>query len=83
MTIIFISHDLNVCRHLCDEVVVLKDGAVCETGPTLRVFDAPEHAYTRQLLTAAPAFSASHLQEFGAGAGATQMREGKPHNEHS
>lgn len=47
---IFISHDLQVVRTLCHQVIVLKEGAVVEQGECRRVFDAPAQAYTRQLL---------------------------------
>ncbi|WP_039058718.1 microcin C ABC transporter ATP-binding protein YejF [Enterobacter sp. Bisph1] len=47
---IFISHDLQVVRTLCHQVIVLKQGEVVEQGECRRVFDAPAQAYTRQLL---------------------------------
>lgn len=49
---IFISHDLRVIRHLSDDVLVLKDGKVCESGPAQTVFFKPQHPYTRTLLEA-------------------------------
>ncbi|WP_312585329.1 microcin C ABC transporter ATP-binding protein YejF [Atlantibacter sp.] len=48
---IFISHDLEVVRSLCHQVVVLKQGEVVEQGPCGQVFSSPAEAYTRQLLT--------------------------------
>ncbi|HEX6012255.1 MAG TPA: ABC transporter ATP-binding protein [Geminicoccaceae bacterium] len=50
---LFISHDLRVIRAMSHEVVVMKDGAVVERGPTDRIFDRPEHPYTRALMAAA------------------------------
>jgi peptide/nickel transport system ATP-binding protein len=50
LSYLFISHDLGVVHHLADEVVVLKDGCVVETGPVDEVFRNPHHDYTRQLL---------------------------------
>lgn len=48
---IFISHDLHVVRALCHQVIVLKQGEVVEQGECWRVFNEPEQAYTRQLLS--------------------------------
>jgi len=47
---IFISHDLRVVRALCHQVIVLRQGEVVEQGDCQRVFAAPTHEYTRQLL---------------------------------
>ena len=47
---IFISHDLQVVRSLCHQVIVLRQGEVVEQGECRRVFDAPAQAYTRQLI---------------------------------
>ncbi|AIX99982.1 hypothetical protein ART_0384 [Arthrobacter sp. PAMC 25486] len=52
---LFISHDLSVIRHMSDEVLVMRAGAVVESGPTEQVFTHPQHDYTRSLLAAAPA----------------------------
>jgi peptide/nickel transport system ATP-binding protein len=54
MSYLFVSHDLNVVRLLCDQVVVMKGGLIVESGRTEDVMDNPEDAYTRQLLSAAP-----------------------------
>ncbi len=51
---LFISHDLEVVRHLCDRVVVLYRGRVMETGPANRVAGDPAHPYTYALHAAAP-----------------------------
>ncbi len=53
LSYIFISHDLAVVRALSDYVLVMKDGVVVEEGPTDKLFEAPETAYTRELMRAA------------------------------
>jgi peptide/nickel transport system ATP-binding protein len=54
LTLVFISHDLSVVRVLCDDVAILHHGEVVEYGPVARIFSAPQHAYTRELLSAIP-----------------------------
>ncbi|WP_176083166.1 ABC transporter ATP-binding protein [Martelella sp. HB161492] len=54
MSYLFVSHDLNVVRLLCDTVVVMKGGEVIEAGAAEKVMDNPSADYTRQLLSAAP-----------------------------
>ena len=51
---LFISHDLNVVRRLCDRVVVMKRGAIVEEGETEAVFNSPKHDYTKTLLRSIP-----------------------------
>jgi len=55
LTLILVSHDLRVVRHVCDRVAVLHEGRVVEQGPVAEVYDAPRHPYTRRLLAAVPA----------------------------
>ena len=50
---LFISHDLKVVRALAGRVIVMKDGVAVETGDADRVFERPEHPYTRSLVAAA------------------------------
>jgi len=55
MSYLFISHDLNVVRLLCDRVLVMYQGKIVEAGASEAVFNRPEHAYTQALLAALPA----------------------------
>ncbi len=54
MSYLFVSHDLNVVRLLCDRVIVMRSGKIVEQGPSERVLSAPEAQYTRDLLEAIP-----------------------------
>ncbi|MCR6486213.1 ATP-binding cassette domain-containing protein [Amycolatopsis sp. OK19-0408] len=54
LTLIFVSHDLGVVRHVCDRVAVMRRGEIVELGDVAQVYDAPQHEYTRELLAAAP-----------------------------
>ncbi|MFC4298728.1 ABC transporter ATP-binding protein [Castellaniella hirudinis] len=54
LTLLFISHDLDVVEYLCDRVVVLYLGRVIEVAPTEALYARPRHPYTQALLAAAP-----------------------------
>ena len=51
---LFVSHDLAVVRHLADRILVLYKGEVVEQGSGDDLFDRPQEAYTKQLLSAIP-----------------------------
>ena len=52
--ILLISHDLRVIRQLCDRVDVMYKGEIVEAGLTEKVFNDPQHEYTKQLISAIP-----------------------------
>jgi peptide/nickel transport system ATP-binding protein len=54
MSYLFVSHDLNVVRLLCDRVVVMRTGRIVEEGSSQQVLEAPRDAYTKELLSAIP-----------------------------
>lgn len=58
LTYLFISHDLSLMRNFADEVGILYRGHIVESGPTAKVFEHPEHDYTRLLIASVPVISA-------------------------
>ena len=54
MAMLMITHDLNIVRHMADEVCVMKDGEIVEAGATKQIFETPDHEYTQHLLAAEP-----------------------------
>ena len=54
LTVLFISHDLSVVRHITHRVMVMYLGSNVEVGPTEEIFDRPAHPYTQVLTKAAP-----------------------------
>jgi len=54
LTLIFVSHDLSVVKHVCDRVAVMNAGQIVETGSTTDVYAAPQHPYTQRLVAAIP-----------------------------
>ncbi|MCF2533212.1 ATP-binding cassette domain-containing protein [Yinghuangia sp. KLBMP8922] len=53
-TLLFITHDLGVVPHICDEVLVMRSGQVVESGPVPSVLREPQHDYTRRLVASVP-----------------------------
>jgi peptide/nickel transport system ATP-binding protein len=54
LTMLFISHDLPVIRQMCNRIVVLKDGNVCEINDSEKLFIQPQHSYTKHLIDLMP-----------------------------
>jgi dipeptide transport system ATP-binding protein len=60
---LFISHNLQVVRHIADAVLVMYLGKVVEHGPKAAVFRRPAHPYTRALLASTPSLDAGRRRE--------------------
>ncbi|GFE51138.1 peptide ABC transporter ATPase [Roseobacter cerasinus] len=54
MGLLFITHDLGIVRRIADRVCVMQHGEIVETGRATDIFDAPQHPYTKKLLSAEP-----------------------------
>jgi microcin C transport system ATP-binding protein len=53
ITYLFVSHDLRVIKAMADEVAVMQNGKIVESGPAADLFSNPQHSYTRSLFSAA------------------------------
>jgi ABC-type glutathione transport system ATPase component len=71
LTLVLVSHDLSVVRHVCDRVAVMQRGELVEVAPTEQLFAAPQHPYTQSLLAAVPdlrqALAGRSAQDLAAG----------------
>jgi peptide/nickel transport system ATP-binding protein len=56
LSMVFITHDLRVAAQMCDHIAVMRRGELVEYGETATVLGNPQHAYTRELIAAAPRF---------------------------
>src|SRR5216684_130116 len=63
LSYLFVSHDLNVVRLLCDRILVMYLGHIVESGPADEVFAAPAHPYTKALLSAVPSLGDSATRQ--------------------
>ena len=54
MAMLMITHDLNIVRHMADDVCVMNSGEIVEAGAAAQIFDNPQHSYTQHLLAAEP-----------------------------
>jgi microcin C transport system ATP-binding protein len=61
MSIILISHDLNMVKHMAERVYVMRYGEIVENGPTHKIFSNPDHEYTKFLLNSEPSGSPANI----------------------
>ena len=62
MSIIFITHNLNIVKRFANQVCVMKDGSIVESGSVNQIFSNPKHKYTKTLINAQPSGEAQDLQ---------------------
>jgi len=64
LTLLFISHDLDVVRELCDRIIIMSDGEIVEEGNVEEVFNNPTTTYTKELLNNKPSISPKLVKEY-------------------
>jgi ABC-type oligopeptide transport system ATPase subunit len=74
LTLVLVSHDLSVVRHMTDRVLVMQAGRVVEAGSTREVFRAPQHPYTRELLDSIPRMK--RVKKVSSGVAQVEQEEG-------
>jgi ABC-type oligopeptide transport system ATPase subunit len=62
LSILFISHDLNVVKAICDRTYVIYHGKFVEEGATKDIFASPKSEYTKTLLNAVPKLSSAYIE---------------------
>jgi peptide/nickel transport system ATP-binding protein len=68
LAFLFVSHDLNVVRMMCQRTIVLRNGAIVEEGESHQLFDSPKTDYTRELVDAVPHIEMIAAEKMAAGA---------------
>ena len=68
LSFLFVSHDLNVVRMMCQRTIVLRNGEIVEEGESHALFDNPKTAYTRELVEAVP-----HIEMLAAAKASAQV----------
>lgn len=51
LSLVFITHDMQIARHICNRIIILKNGKIIEEGPTETIFNSPNETYTKELLS--------------------------------
>ena len=67
LTYLFVAHNLEVVRNFCDRVAVMRKGRLVEVAPASQIFSAPQHAYTKILLSAVPSPDPDVVMNFNVG----------------
>ncbi|MFD1065906.1 ABC transporter ATP-binding protein [Oceanobacillus locisalsi] len=63
LTYLFISHDLGIVKHMCDNISIMYKGRYVEQGSTKDIFENPQHIYTKRLIAAIPDINPEHREE--------------------
>lgn len=67
LTYLFVAHNLDVVRNFCDRVAVMRKGRIVELATAAKIFAAPEHPYTKILLSAVPSPDPDVVMNFNVG----------------